>query len=94
MPFVSRLWPAATQAVGETRGEFLAPAAHRLVGHDDATLSQDQFDIPQAEAEHVVQPDSVADDLGRKAMAVLGVGLWLHATSLTRLRAGRQSRLP
>ena len=72
MPFVSRLWPAATQAVGETRGEFLAPAAHRLVGHDDATLSQDQFDIPQAEAEHVVQPDSVADDLGGKAMAVVG----------------------
>ena len=47
------------QAVGETGGELLAPAAHRLLGDDDTTLSQDQLNIPQAEAEHMVQLDSV-----------------------------------
>jgi hypothetical protein len=31
MPFVTGLWPAASQVIGETRGEFLAPASHRLV---------------------------------------------------------------
>ena len=94
VPLVPWPWPAASQAVGETRAEFLAPASHRLVGDDDAALSQDQLNIPQAEAEHVVQPDGVADDLGGKPMAVVRVGWRLHAASLARLRTWRQSRLP
>jgi hypothetical protein len=47
--------PTAAQAVGETRTEFLAPASHRLVGDENAALSQEQLNIPQAEAEHVPQ---------------------------------------
>jgi hypothetical protein len=38
---------AAAQPIGETRGELLAPAWHRLVENDDA-LSQDQLNIPHA----------------------------------------------
>ena len=34
---------------------------------------QEQLHIPQAEAEHVVQPDSVADDLGGESVAVVGM---------------------
>jgi hypothetical protein len=34
-----------------------------LVGHDDTTLGQEHLDIAQAEAEYVVEPDGVADDL-------------------------------
>src|SRR5271166_5678468 len=41
---------------------------------DYATFSQEQLNIPQAEAEHMVQPDSMTDDLGGKAMAVVRVG--------------------
>jgi hypothetical protein len=85
VPLVAGSWPAASQAVGETRGEFLAPASHRLVGNDDTAFSQDQLDIAQAEAEHVIQPDGVADDLGREPMAIVGVRWWRHADSLTRL---------
>jgi hypothetical protein len=33
----------------------------------------------------VVQPDGVADDLGREPMTVVWVGWWRHAVSLTRL---------
>src|ERR1700677_5005264 len=42
VPLVPWPWSAASQAVGETRAELLAPASHRLIGDDYATLSQDQ----------------------------------------------------
>jgi hypothetical protein len=94
VPLVPWPWPAAAQAVGETRAEFLVPASYRLIGDHDAALSQEQLNMPQAEAEHVVEPDGVADDLGWEPMAVVGVGWRLHAASLARLRAGWQTRLP
>jgi hypothetical protein len=64
VPLVPWSRPAASQAVGETRGEFLAPASDRFVGDDNAAPSQDQAHISQTKAEHVVEPDSVAEDLG------------------------------
>jgi len=54
VPLVPKPRTVATQAVGKTRGEFLAPPPHRLVGNDNAAGSQEQFNVPQAEAEHVV----------------------------------------
>src|ERR1700722_168902 len=74
VPLVPWPRPMAAQAVGETRTEFLAPASHRLVGDDNAATSQEQLNIPQAGAEHVVQRDSVADDLGGEPVAVVGIG--------------------
>ncbi len=92
-PLVPWPWSPASQAVGETRAEFLAPASHRLVGDDDTALSQCPFNISQAEAEHVAQPGGVADDLGGEPMKEAGVGWPLHAASLARLRTGDQSWL-
>src|ERR1700722_11901747 len=69
VPLVPWPRPAAAQAVGETRTEFLAPALHRLVGDDNGALSQEQLNIPQAEAEQMVQPDSVADGLDGEPVA-------------------------
>jgi hypothetical protein len=94
VPLVSWPRPAAPQAIGEIRAEFLAPPSHRLVGDDNASFSQDQFNISQAEAEHMVQPHDMADDLRREPMTIVRVGWWLHAASFTRLHADRQSRLP
>ena len=94
VPLVSWPRPAAAQAIGEIRAEFLAPPSHRFVGDDNAALSQDQLHIAQAEAEYVVQPHGMADDLGRKPMTIVGVGWWLHAASLSRFQANHQSRLP
>jgi hypothetical protein len=71
---VSWQWEAGAQAVGETRTGFLAPAPDRLIGNDNATLSQEQLDIPQTEAEDAVQPDSVADDLSGEPMTIAWVG--------------------
>jgi hypothetical protein len=94
VPFVAWSRPAASQAIGEIRGKFLTPAGHRLVGDDNATLSQEQLNISQAEAEHVVQPHGVADDLGGEPMAIAGIGSRLHATSFTHFQAAYQIQLP
>ena len=56
--------------------------------------SPKQLDVPQAEATHMVQPDRMADDLGRKAMAVVGVGWWPHAFTVIHIRTRCQTRLP
>jgi hypothetical protein len=64
-----------------------------FVGHDDATLDQDQFNIPQAQVERVVQPDSMADYLDGGPMTVVRVGGWFHPASFARLLAGRQTWL-
>jgi hypothetical protein len=49
---------------------------------DNAPLSQKQFDVTQAEAEHVIQPHGMANDCGRDAVAVVRVEWRLHAPSL------------
>jgi len=91
VPLVSRLWPAAAKVVGEAPAEFLAPTSNGLKGDDNTTFSQEQLNIPQAEVEHMIQPDSMADDLGGKAMTVVRIGWRLHAASLLDLQWTRQA---
>ena len=55
-------------------------------------FSQKQLDIAQAEAEHVIQPDSMTDDRGGKAMPIVRVGWGLHPVSLSGLRPESQTR--
>jgi hypothetical protein len=83
----------AAQAVGQALAEFFTPASNGLVGDDNAPLGQNLLHIPQAEAEHVIEPDSMRDDLGGKAMAVVRVGWRLHAISLAGLQPDCQTRL-
>jgi hypothetical protein len=49
------------------------PIPHRLVRQNDAALGHELFDIPIAEAEAEVEPDTVADDLGWEAMAFVEI---------------------
>ena len=79
VPLVDRSWPAAAHAVGKT-------ASRRLVRGGSTAFRQDQLNIAQAKAEHVGQPESVADDLGREPMMVDGSG--------GRMGSCRQSRPP
>ena len=87
-------WPSAAQAAGKAPAELLAPAPNSLIGDHNATFSQEQLDIPQAEAEHMVQPDSMSDDLGGKAMAVVRLRWWLDTVTVARVRSRCQTRLP
>ena len=54
------------QAIGESPAEFVAPSPHCLIGDDNAPLSQQQLDVTQAEAEHVIQPHGLANDVAEK----------------------------
>ena len=49
--------------------EFATPQSDRLVGHGDAALGEQVFDIPEAEGEPMIEPHGVTDDLGREAVA-------------------------
>jgi hypothetical protein len=40
VPLVSRPRPTAAQSMGKALAEFPTPAPHRLIGHNDASLSQ------------------------------------------------------
>jgi len=70
-----------------------------VVGHNldvginhDAALRHDQLDVPQAEAEDVIQPDRVADDVRRKSVPGIGGALRFHLGSLARLPPKCQTR--
>ncbi len=48
-----------------------APLADRFVGDDDASLSQQIFDIPETEAEPMVEPNGIADDQRRESVTTI-----------------------
>jgi hypothetical protein len=54
VPLVSRARSAASQVAREDLAKLLAPLTNRLIGNNDATFSQEQLNIPRAEAEHVI----------------------------------------
>ena len=52
------------QTVSINGAKLDAPETNRLAGHSDASLGEQIFDIPVAEIESIVEPDSVTDDIG------------------------------
>jgi hypothetical protein len=57
-----------------------APLPNALVADDVAPFGQNEFHITEAQAADVIQPNSVADDLGREAVPGVGGGLGRHPT--------------
>jgi len=49
VPLVTGPRATSAQTAGKSLAEFLAPAPHRLIRDDNATLSQEQLEIPKAE---------------------------------------------
>src|SRR4051794_23678228 len=84
VPDVARLGPSSAELPGKVSAELQAPVSDAFMGDHDAPLGQDQLHIPQAQAEYMVQPYSVADDLGRKAIAGIGGEVGRHPASLAR----------
>jgi hypothetical protein len=63
--------------------EFATSLTDGFIGHEDATDESECFHIAVAEAEAEVEPDAMADDLGREAVVLITVGRWcVHATNL------------
>src|SRR5437762_5621239 len=69
VPFVATPRRSPTYAVGEFPAKFEAPLPDRLVRHRDAAGGQHLLDHAQAQRKPKIQPDRVADDLSRVAMA-------------------------
>src|ERR1700722_13692836 len=86
---------------GLRRRNFLAnsapnfPHQRRMLswGNHHAPFGEDELDIPQAEAEEVIQPYCVADDLARKSMAAIEGRLSAHSGSFPWPTSTCQSRL-
>ncbi len=62
-PLVARLGSSTSELIGILLTKLPTPLPDRLVGHSDATLSQEFFNITIAEAEAKVKPNRVRDDL-------------------------------
>jgi hypothetical protein len=74
VPLVVRSRVPTAQLMGIGLPEFPASIPHRLVRQEDATFGRELFDVPVAQAEAEIQPDTVADDLGREPMALVRIG--------------------
>ena len=68
MPLITSLGTPAPQLIGLRLPELPARLPDGFVRHHDPAGEQERFDITVAEAEPVVQPHAMADDLGWKPM--------------------------
>ena len=71
MPSVSHPTAPAPQLPGVDRTEPLAPLPNRLVGDRYASLREEIFSIAEAEAESIVEPNRVADDVRWESISVI-----------------------
>ena len=62
--------------------ELPAPVVDALVGDGDSALRQEIIDVSEAQAEPVVQPDGVADDLGWEPVAAVAGWGAIHVLTL------------
>ena len=84
IPKVAELALFALQPPGIFAAELPTPLANRLIGDDQAALGEQILDVAETQAEPVVEPDGMADNQGREAVAsVTGVRL-AHGPILTR----------
>lgn len=85
MPFVTQLWCAPADLIGEVTAKLLGPAPHGLVTDDDPADGQQILDHSQVERKAKVQPDRLCDNFGRKAVApIAGVSNVIHHTGIPR----------
>jgi hypothetical protein len=83
MPLVASPGPSMPEPIRIGLAEFAAPLADGLIGHDNPTGEQEFFHIAVAQAEAEVQPDTMADDLGWKAMVLVLISRWwAHEASI------------
>jgi len=79
IPEIAQAAFSALQPAGVLTSELPTPQPNRLIADGDAALGQQILDTAEAQAEAVVQPDSVADDLFRAGIGTRG--RWMPARS-------------
>jgi hypothetical protein len=71
VPLVPGPRTAAPQLIGILLAKLAAPRANGFIRPLDATFTEELFHVPEAQTKSDVQPDSVADDLHRKAVILI-----------------------
>jgi hypothetical protein len=67
---------------------LVSDVADTLVGDTHAALGQYRLDVTQTEAEGVVQPHGITDDLSGKSVTTAGTKLGHHSASSPTSRPG------
>jgi hypothetical protein len=64
-------WPRSpgAQVASELQPELQDPAPDRLIRNVQATVCQKLLDVAVAEREAQIEPDGVADDVGRESVS-------------------------
>ena len=63
----------ALQVFGHKRTELDTPETDCFTADGDASFSEEIFNIAVAEIKSIVEPDGVADDIGRKSVTFIGI---------------------
>jgi hypothetical protein len=74
VPRVARPGPSLPELLRIGLAELAAPLSHRFIRHDHATSASELFHIAVAETEANIEPDGMADALGREARVCARVG--------------------
>jgi hypothetical protein len=82
MPLISRLWATAFELVSVDLPELEASVANGFIADDDPTSGEEFFYITVAERKAKIEPDSVGDNSGGVAVALVEceVSRGKHAT--------------
>src|SRR5215471_18819502 len=64
VPVVTQPSLSSLQCPSIIETEFLTPLPDRFIGHDDSALGEKILDVPETQAEAMISPDRIADDLG------------------------------
>jgi hypothetical protein len=84
MPLLPRARLPVPSLGGLDRSTLATPTAHGLVGQHDSTFGHQRFDVALARAEANIEPDTMANNLGRDPRAFIQVGWWwVHAASMS-----------
>ena len=83
MPFVAASRRALADLIGKGIAELQRPLTYGLVAHGNATLCDHLLDHAKAQGKPEIEPNGVADDLRRKAVAAIeGITSTRHALVL------------
>ena len=61
------------QTTSINRSEFDTPETDRFSADGDAPFGEQVFNVSMAEVEFVVEPDGVADDVGRESVTLISI---------------------
>src|SRR5215471_5451446 len=78
VPVIAESTLPSLQFPSVVRTELLTPPPDRLIGHDNTPLGEKILYISEAQAEAMVRPDRIADDLGRKTITSVTRAIAFH----------------